>query len=227
MRHQAWTSAEVELLRDLYADVSGPEIARLLGRKIQGIYAKAMQLGLRKPREVIAQMARERSADPNHGGHATLFKPGNRSWNTGIKGSTGLHPNCRRTQFKAGTLNGRATQLVAPLGALRINADGALERKVTEMHGAPHLRWHPVSRLVWEAAHGKVPAGHIVVFKPGMKTTALEEITLDRLELISRAERMRRNSLHTNYPPEVARVVQLRGALTRQINRKSQEQGHE
>ena len=78
-------------------------------------------------------------------------------------------------------------------------------------------------RLVWEAACGAVPDGHIVVFRPGRKTTDPDKITLDALELLTRAENMRRNSVHSKYPPEVARLVQLRGALTRQINRKAKE----
>jgi hypothetical protein len=45
-------------------------------------------------------------------------------------------------------------------------------------------------------------------------------ITLGRLELISRAENMRRNSYHTRYPKEVAQLIQLRGALNRQINKR-------
>lgn len=228
MRGKPWTQTQIDMLLALYPTHSGPQIAQQIGRDVPSIYAKAAKLGLRKSREVIAQMARERTSDPSHPARATMFKPGQKTWNKGIKGSTGLHANCRATQFQPGQLNGRAVHLVAPLGTLRINPDGALERKMTEIHGAPHLRWHPVSRLVWEAAHGKVPPGHIVVFKPGTKTNVLEEITLDKLELISRAERMRRNSLHTNYPPELARVVHLRGALTRQINRKSQEhQAHD
>lgn len=36
---------------------------------------------------------------------------------------------------------------------------------------------------------------------------------------MSRHENMRRNSYHTNYPPEVARLVQLKGAISRQVNR--------
>ena len=77
-------------------------------------------------------------------------------------------------------------------------------------------------RLVWMAANGPLPAGHIVVFKPGRRTTELEAITLDAVELISRAENMRRNSVH-QLPPELARLVQLRGVLIKTINRKAKE----
>ena len=39
--------------------------------------------------------------------------------------------------------------------------------------------------------------------------------------LMTRAELMKRNSYHNRYPKEVARLVQLRGAVTRQINKRS------
>ena len=80
-------------------------------------------------------------------------------------------------------------------------------------------RWRAVHELVWVAAHGPVPVKHIVVFKPGMCSNVLEEITVDRVECISLAENMRRNTIH-NLPPEIKQVVQLRGVLTRAINKR-------
>jgi hypothetical protein len=57
-----------------------------------------------------------------------------------------------------------------------------------------------------------------VRFLPGQFTTDLDAITLDRLELLTMRENMARNTVH-NLPPEVASLVQLRGALVRRINR--------
>lgn len=54
-----------------------------------------------------------------------------------------------------------------------------------------------------------------------MATTHRDSITLDRLELVTRAENMRRNSRHTRYPPDLNAVMQLKGALTRKINNRS------
>ena len=107
-----------------------------------------------------------------------------------------------------------------PIGSLRISKDGQLQRKVRD-DGPTSRRWISVARLVWEAAHGPVPKGHVVVFLPGKFTAIEHEITLDRVELITRRELMRRNSVHTVQPPELARITQLRGALARQINRRS------
>jgi hypothetical protein len=73
---------------------------------------------------------------------------------------------------------------------------------------------------VWEAAHGPVPPGHAVVFRPGRRSSELARITVDGLELITRAELMRRNT-HHNLPPEVSQLIQLRGALNRKIRNRT------
>ena len=93
---------------------------------------------------------------------------------------------------------------------------------MSDQTGPANLRWKPVYRLVWEAAHGPIPPGFAVCFKPGRRTAELAEITEDALELVSRRELMLRNSFH-RYGPEIAKLVQLRGALTRQIRRNQED----
>ena len=108
-----------------------------------------------------------------------------------------------------------------PIGTTRGKPDGYLYRKVTDdLSLAKNRRWTPVHRLVWEAEHGSVPEGHTVAFKPGRKTTEIALITVDALELLSRAELMQRNH-YQRYPKEVAQLIQLKGALSRQINKRT------
>lgn len=77
-------------------------------------------------------------------------------------------------------------------------------------------RWKAVHRLLWVERHGPVPAGHVVVFRNGDKT----DLRLENLECVSRREQMARNTVH-NYPKEIAQLMQLRGALNRKINNRS------
>jgi hypothetical protein len=106
---------------------------------------------------------------------------------------------------------------------LRTTKDGYLQRKVSDTgHGATD--WRAVHALVWESAHGPIPKGSVVIFKPGRKTTDESAIAADGLECLSRAELMRRNSVHSKYPPEIARLVQLRGAINRQINKRAHQE---
>jgi len=217
-----WRPAEVALLQRAYPHLPTRHVALALGRPIQNVYAKATHLGLAKSSAFLATDKSGRIFKGGTLGQATQFKPGHTSWTKGLKGVVGVQPECRRTQFKPGTLNGRAVHLVMPVGAHRVNADGYLDRKVSEQPGPQNLRWRPVHRLVWEAAHGPVPAGHAVVFRQGRFSTDPALITVDALELITRRELMLRNTVH-RYGPEVAKAVQLRGALQRQINRKAKE----
>lgn len=223
MTARRWNRAEEALLRARYPLEQSALVAAALGRPINSVMQKAHSMGLRKTRETIVRIARERTADPAHPSHAARFQPGTVPWNKGIKGSTGTHPNTRANHFRPGNLNGRAQANRQPVGALRITDDGTLQRKVAGTVGALYRNWRAVHRIVWEEVHGPVPPGHLVVFKPGRRTTDLKRITLDALELITRAENMRRNSFLTKYPPELARLVQLRGVLSRQINRKARE----
>lgn len=221
MSRKPWTPAEEQLLRWGFADSRTADLATALGRSYACVAQKAANLGLRKSEAYLTSPAAHRF-DGYKGMH-TRIQPGSVPWNKGVRGSTGHHPNCQAHQFQAGRSPQESRNYV-PIGTLRICAGGYLERKVTDDRTrAPARRWLAVHRLVWEEVNGPTPEGHIVVFKPGRKTTQIEQITLDAIELITRAENMRRNSLHTKYPPELARVVQLRGALTRQINRKAKE----
>ena len=74
--------------------------------------------------------------------------------------------------------------------------------------------------MVWEEANGPTPRGYVVVFRPGMRTNVLEEITLDRVELVSRREHMARHTVH-RFPEPLRQVIQLKGAVQRQINKRT------
>jgi hypothetical protein len=82
----------------------------------------------------------------------------------------------------------------------------------------PARRWAFVHRIVWEQDHGPIPAGYMVVFRKGQFTNDVELLTADRLDCISRAENAHRNSIWRK-DPELAKLFQLKGAITRQVNR--------
>lgn len=201
---RAWTLMEDDIVRATFPYVHNQVLAERLGRSEPAIVNRAAKLGVRKAPEYLAECN-------------TRFKPGHKPHNAGHKGWQAGGRSVQ-TQFRKGQMAGQAARNYKPIGSLRINADGYLERKVTDAHPVPARRWVGVHRLVWESAHGQVPPGHVVRFRAGMFTQVLEEITLDRLELVSRAEHARRNN-PVSRDPEYARLVQLKGAITRHVNR--------
>lgn len=217
-----WTEERLEMLRDLYADYSTDDLAFLMGLRTSQVWAKANSLGLKKSAKYLASAAACALVRPGAGGVEYRFQKGLVPWNKGTKGRAGVQEECRATQFKPG----QAPHNTLPIGSTKLDKSQVLLQKVSEAKGNSSKRWRAVHELVWVAANGPVPVKHIVVFKPGMKTNVLEEITLERVECISLAENMRRNTIH-NLPPEIKQVVQLRGVLTRAINkREKHEQEH-
>lgn len=224
MKRFDWTPERERVLRALYPHHTAAQAAQALGCGVRAVYNKVHAMGLTKAPEFMARQQSGRMArgQQHPRSVATQFKPGQKPWNTGLKGwqAGGRAPE---TQFKPG----QKPRNTLPVGSLRLNPCHqtgrlVLEQKTGEAKGPNHLRWTPVARLVWEAAHGPLPHNHIVVFKPGLFTNVREEITLERLECITRAEHAMRNHPRSKNP-ELGKLVQLKGAITRQVNRINRE----
>lgn len=216
---QFWTDEEVELLRDLYPVTPTRDLAEAFGRPVASIYNQAFTLGIRKSPEYLASPAACRLRRGDHIGRATQFKPGQKPWNTGKK----LGPAKGRsaeTTFKPGERSGKAAENYMPVGSER-EIEGYLYTKVSDVPNVPYtVNWRPTHHLVWEEASGPVPEGHVLVFRDGNpKNTGLEN-----LELISRAELMRRNTIQ-RYPEEMREVMRLRGRIRRELNKRERDDG--
>ena len=225
-RHR-WTPAELEMLRARYPDGVTADLARDLGVSVGKVHQRAKKLGLYKSEAYHASDKTTRiqrgRTDPRF--VATQFKKGLVPANKGLRRPGWSSGRMAETQFKKGRPACESRNYV-PIGTEKVDVKRkVLVRKITDDPSlAPVMRWRPVHVMVWEVANGPVPPGHIVIFKRGQKTFVASEITIDRLELVSLAENMRRNSFRTNYPPEFGQLIQLKGALNRKINRLTREQ---
>lgn len=91
------------------------------------------------------------------------------------------------------------------------NAPADLLQSVSDT-GYPPRDWKGIHILLWEEHFGPIPTGHCVCFKDNNK----QNVVIDNLELITRAERMRRNSIH-RYPPELKSAIRVISKLKRTI----------
>lgn len=201
-----WTQQEIAYLREVYADTPTAYIARNLVLSVHQIYSKANHLGLNKSAEFLKTPDSGRLMRGSSVGQSGRFLPGLSPWNKGMKG---LDIGGKATRFK----KGRLPHTWKPIGSERVS-EGYLQRKLTET-GYPPRDWVCVHHIVWREAGRDIPQGHVLVFKDNNR----RNFALDNLELISRRELMLRNTVH-NYGPEVAQLMQLRGAITRQINKR-------
>lgn len=218
----AWTDELTRRLADAYPHARTADVAAAFGIRVGQVNAKAHSLGLKKSREYLASEASGRLM-PGRKPNATTFKKGHATWNKGMNYAAG--GRSVETQFKPGHRGGRAAVLWRPIGHERITKNGTLQRKVTDTGNTPR-DYRSVHSIVWEEANGPIPAGHVVIFRPGTATVIASEITPDKLELVSRAELMRRNSRHMRYPPELNSLLYLKGALTRKINERTKQNEH-
>jgi hypothetical protein len=221
---QVWTDQMDAEVRARYASELGADLAKSLGVTPSALYQRAHKLGVFKPEDWAAECARQRWREGRHeGSRRHQFRPGQAPANKGLRRPGWAPGRMAATQFRKGEMSGAAQRNYVPIGTLKLSKDGHLVRKVTDDHPVPARRWEAVHRLVWVAANGPIPPGHKVAFRAGLRTNVESEITIDRLELVTHAEMMRRNSYHNNYPKEVAQLIQLKGALNRKINRRTKE----
>lgn len=205
-----WTEEELTYLKNEYANSRSIDIAMYLGATVLQVYRKAASLGLKKSEGYLNSPLSGRLVDGNRG-KAHRFEKGHQAWN---KGTKGLCLGGAQTQFKKGHRGGIGLEKYQPVGAERISKDGYLERKINDDFPF-YRRWRAVHILLWESLNGALPANHCLIFKDGNKTN----IELDNLELLTRAENMKRNTIH-RYPPELKSAIRAVKKLERTINEK-------
>lgn len=207
-----YTPEEDETLNNTYPNTRTDKIARQLGRSITSVHSRAHLLGLKKSEEFMASIESGILVKGNTIGKATRFKKGDVSHNKGEKMSPEMREKVKHTFFKKG--HKPANTLFD--GAIRI-------RKRSKRRGGKMglvirigpMNWVDLKRYLWEEAYGPIQKGMCIAFKDG----DLMNCTLNNLKMITNKENMKRNSLHYNYPEELVKVIQMKGALKAKITR--------
>lgn len=223
MKRQIWSAEEVDVLRRLYPQDSARRIACLLGRSTVSVRGMVGKLKLRKgpgwENNPLSGILRKGETRPES--VASQFKKGHVPANKGLRRPGYAAGRMAETQFKAGTRSGAAARNWVPVGTVLVDPDGYKRIKVRETQPGEasgfgnSKAWPQYHRHLWEREHGPIPAGRVVVFRDGDR----RHCSLDNLELISRSELARRNTMWGRYPRELAEAIQLNGALKRKLRR--------
>lgn len=170
-------------------------VAKACGHPLSSVYQRACALGLRKTATYLDSPAacRLRRGDKVGAGPCS---PGRMA----------------ETQFKKGQYPAqRWDPEVYCIGALRITADGTLQIRLT---ADPHPRgWFSMARYVWKLHTGRWPRRDQLV---RTRNGDPHDTRFDNLELLTRAENMKRNTIH-NLPTELKGAIVVLGQLKRRI----------
>ena len=151
--------------------------------------------------------AQMRAFTNNHSvrsGRTGRFEPGHKTWNSGMKGYE-AGGRSKETRFQPGSPPESARNY-RPIGSVRVNDDGYLERKVSDDQSiAPARRWVAEHRLLWEAAKGQIPENHAVVFLDGDPLN----LELDNLRCVHRGVLARMNKRGLNQTTGEARKAAI------------------
>jgi hypothetical protein len=208
-----WTWPEDQALLKRYPHERTVDLARELRRSPSAVSARAGLFGLHKSDAYLESPAACRLRRGDNVGAAFRFRKGHVPANKGLRRPGWAAGRMAETQFRKGQM----PQTWVPVGTEVVDSGGYRKRKVSDDRTkASRFNWRFVHVLLWERAHGPVPPGHAVVFRNGDR----RDLRLGNLELVSRRELMRRNSVH-RLPKALAEVIQLRGAVVRQINRRT------
>lgn len=206
-----FTDEMLKELKELYPNTLTEELAERYNCSLSAIYHRAYKLGIKKSKEFVAEISREHSSRPDHGGKKTRFKKGTVPPNKGRR----MHEYMSReaiertkaTRFKKGHI----PKNHKPIGHERVTVDGYVEVKVRDQSSKENFELK--HRLVWEEHNGPIPEGYNIQFKDGDR----QNCKIDNLYMISRSDQICDNTIH-RYPSELRKAIRLTGRLNNQIN---------
>jgi hypothetical protein len=206
-----WTDAEIWRLIALHASTGNAALARKFKRSHSSIVGMAQTLGLKKSPEHLSSLPHK--SGMVKAGEAYRYPKGHVPANKGLRRPGYAPGRMRETQFKKGGFPVNRDPDFYVIGALRVNTNGYIDMRTSFRPAA--AGWRALHTILWEDAHGSVPRGSCLRFRDGDPLN----VELANIELIARADNMRRNSVH-NLPPMLKSSIQLLGQLKRRIREK-------
>ncbi len=214
-----FSDKENDTLIACYADTPTATLAEWFDKPIAAIYRQAVRLGVKKSIAFLSTAAagRYNSSSNYENSKRSQFKKGQTPPNKGKKQTEYMSAeaiaNSAKTRFKKGQTPHNTYVQESGIVIIRKNKKGIPYQFVK----LARAKWLHLHIYVWQQAYGIVPKGLLVTFKDGNTMNCV----LENLELIDRAENMRRNS-HIKLPADVQAVIHAKAAVTRQLNQINQ-----
>lgn len=211
MAKRFWTKVEDNLMYDKFADTQTRELCKILDRSYRSVASRANFLGLKKSEAFLKSDLSGRLTKLSELGKAYRFPKGNIPANKGKKMSKSQYEKCKKTMFKKGQ---QPKNTYKQDGVIVVRYD---HKKRENSRPYKWIRisvnkWKPLHRYIWKQVHGKIPKGHIIIFKDGNTMNCV----IENLECISKQENMLRNSKH-DIPIEIIPTKLLINKINKKI----------
>lgn len=204
-QRKIWTKDEIQLLVELFPHQFTRVVAEKLGCSYCVVVSKANKMGLNKSENFRKEELKRQGNRLKEVGKKSRFEKGAIPINKGKKMSSEIYEKNKHTFYKKGNLP-HNTKFD---GHERLSTDGYMMIRVALGKYVHKHRW------IWEQANGKIPKGMLLIFKNGNQL----DLDLNNLELTTRQEHMRKNSI-MRFPPELRKTIKLIHKLKREINAK-------
>lgn len=191
-----------DFIRRNYLKIPIKRLAEIIGRSYTLVVGRMRKMELVVPKEIIEK----RKLDSRR-------KKGDIPFNKGLKQSSYMSAEqiekTAATRFKKGSTPHNTKANDGEI-SIRKDKDGRLYKYIRLGLG----KWELLHRIIWIKKNGDIPKNSCIIFKNGNTM----DFSIGNLECVTRSEHMKNNSYH-RYGKEIAGLIQLRGALTRQINK--------
>ncbi len=211
-----FTPHEDAFIRENLKRMGLTEIGKRLGRQASSIYGRMKRLGLSLPEEVKRKQIEESVRRVLEVGKKSRFPKGHTPANKGKKMDPELYQKCKPTMFKKGHVPATMKYYGKPYLHTRTRENGNIER-TWYIQEATNKRSAYMTYLCRKAGidmKGKKPR-----LKHGFDHS--RPPTLDDIVIISNSRNTQLNSFHRYLEP-VRKPVQIKGVLTRHINKEKQ-----
>lgn len=188
-----WAKNDARLIA-LYQTHTSDEIADIIGKSVSSVKNRVFKLGLSKPN--------------NRG----MFRNGHTPFNKGKKMSAKTYQKCKKTMFSTGSLPHNTKYFGAPYLYTRVR------RGITTKLWFIQVDKKRRAYLGYLCEQNNIDlTGKKPRLKPDYDYS--KPPTINDILIVTNEENLRLNSIH-NYPDELVRLIQVKGALTRQINKR-------